>query len=257
MLNIQQDSVIDIRSEADYQNAKDVLSSKSYPEQLLRKLMQSLENYRGSRKIGWSRPWNKYGVNTIQSYKLRTEDQVLHRQACALIERECTRMPEAARSFVEEFLLRKMPPMGFVFLSDIEDGKDLYEVAVISYGRVNADNRRFRDRLDVLLESKIENGRSMGLSRMRIFVDPYLKGRMEPLWSQTIDSPASEAGAELFAYVAGLAEDWANDRSRIWKHWITEYIDYFGPRRRQLEHSYFEAGTHAGRVIDDVGTAVS
>lgn len=61
---------LEIRSEADYQNVLATLSRRDRPHAILRFLMRALESYRAARKMGWSRPWNKYGVVNFQSFKL-------------------------------------------------------------------------------------------------------------------------------------------------------------------------------------------
>lgn len=235
-------NAVSIQSDADYRGAQIALTRRSYPEKLLRILMQALENYRGSRKIGWSRSWNKVSVRNFQSFKLGRRDGDLQRRACALLNLECPEIPSDARAFLEELLYRDTPSMGFVFLTEVEDGGERYEGVVLSYGRINAENRRFRDRFDILLESKVVDGTSKGLSRIRVFVDPYRPGIMEPLWSVTIDEPKASLASELFDHIADLANEWSCDPSRVWAHWVTEYIDYFGPRRWDLKESCFGKG---------------
>ena len=53
-----------------YREAMITLNKRSQPPAMLRKIMNAFESYRASRKIGWSRPWNKYGIRTFQSYRL-------------------------------------------------------------------------------------------------------------------------------------------------------------------------------------------
>jgi hypothetical protein len=46
-----------------------LMDRQQRPPSILRFLMGD-ELYRQARKIGWSRPWNKYGINTFLSFKL-------------------------------------------------------------------------------------------------------------------------------------------------------------------------------------------
>ncbi|MGR9105419.1 MAG: hypothetical protein ACU843_00660 [Gammaproteobacteria bacterium] len=250
-------NAIAIRSDADYRDAQIALTRKSYPEVLLRRLMQALENYRGSRKIGWSRPWNKVGVRNFQSFRLSPEDNDLQRAACALLDLECAAIPKDARAFLDELLYRQSAPMGFVFLTEVEDGEERFEGAVLSYGRIHEGNRRFRDRCDILLESKIVDGVSVGLSRIRIFVDPYRGPSLDPLWSATIDSPETPTGSELFEQIARLSSEWGNIPTRRWSHWVMEYIDYFGPRQWSLRSSFFCPGEPSDRLYPTLALPAS
>ena len=48
---------------------------------------------------------------------------------------------------------------------------------------------------------------------------------------------------------ASISWDWAEDQQRIWGHWVTQYIDYFGPRRGTVQKSFFHLATgNANRV---------
>ena len=50
-----------------YARAMRTLSDAKRPTWILQALMNAFEGYRQSRKIGWSRPWNKAGVTTFKS----------------------------------------------------------------------------------------------------------------------------------------------------------------------------------------------
>jgi hypothetical protein len=197
--------------------------------------------------MGWSRPWNKYNVVNFQSFKLNAGDRDLCQLTMAAIDAEVLDMPEDACRFVAELMTGSLPPMGFVFFQELTERERRYEGAVVSYGRVNRENKRFRDRMDVILESEVIDGCSQGLSRMRIYVDPYL-GAKAPSWQQVIEHPVHADTVRLFERLAGLSWTWANDTSRLWKHWITDYIDYFGARQWAMQKSYFHAPNSACRI---------
>ncbi len=62
-----------IESAEAYRLAVQTLNKKDSPPKILQLIMNGFESYRASRKLGWSRPWNKYGVRTFRSYKLDFE----------------------------------------------------------------------------------------------------------------------------------------------------------------------------------------
>ena len=71
--------------------------------------------------------------------------------------------------------------MGFVFTHEFsEDGKQ-YEGATLSLGRKN--QKRYRDRIDIIFESPVIAGISQGLERIRVYIDPYReKDKNTLLW---------------------------------------------------------------------------
>lgn len=227
-----------LSSEEEYQKIQAELNARKKPSKTLRFMMQAFENYRQAKKMGWSRAWNKYNVVNFQSFKLNAADQNLCQATLNVIDAEATTMPEEVRPFVTALLNGNVPPMGFVFFQEYTEKGRRFEGVVMSYGRVNEENKRFRDRLDLILESEVVDGCSQGLSRMRIYADPYL-GTKEPLWQQVIEQPAHTETINLFEQLARLSWAWANDQSRIWNHWVTDYIDYFGPRQWDMKKSYF------------------
>jgi hypothetical protein len=158
---------IALTDEQDYINAQAIPVARKRPPQALRVLMQALEKYRQAKKMGWSRPWNKDNVVNFQRFSLTVGDQALCQMALAVIKAEAKDMPPEARRFVAELLAGGQAAMGFVFFQEFTDQDRRYEGAVVSYGRVSAANKRFRDRLDLILESEVVDGISQGLSRIR------------------------------------------------------------------------------------------
>ncbi len=227
-----------LSNEEDYQKIQAELSSRKKPSVTLRYMMQAFENYRQAKKMGWSRSWNKYNVVNFQSFKLNVTDRDLCQSAMKVIEEEAKTMPEEVRPFVTALLGGNEPPMGFLFFQEFNDKDRRFEGVVVSYGRVNSENKRYRDRLDLILESEVIDGCSQGLSRMRLYVDPYL-GTKDPLWQTVKEGAFHEDTMRLFGQLAGLSWAWENEGSRVWKHWVTDYIDYFGPRQWAMVKSYF------------------
>ena len=227
-----------IDSESQYKIVHQTLTKQNKPSSVLRFLMRAMESYRSARKMGWSRPWNKYGVVNFQSFRVRPmEDTVLLNLATQILETECKDLPDKARCFVEELLSDKKKLMGFIFIHEVTENKTVkFEGATLSLGRVN--NKRFRDRLDIILESPVHGGASVGLKRLRIFVDPYNKQRKQPLWQYT-GSTQTKFSNNLFAQLSHYSWEWQNQQDRRWDHWTSKYIDYFGPRQWSLDRTYF------------------
>ncbi|MDH5609487.1 MAG: hypothetical protein OEY56_08405 [Cyclobacteriaceae bacterium] len=229
-----------IQSEEDYKKIQSELGRKKKPAKILKLLMNALESYRQSKKYGWSRPWNKYDLVNFQSFMLRPEtDEHLVTAMQQILRQQFPGMAQDAQDFCDELLANREQLMGFIFYHEFHDNGIDYEGVTLSFGRVNA--KRFRDRLDLILESPIDQGKSMGLNRARLFVDPYREGVREPLY-QEITTALQPVSRELFDLLCGYSWDWANDENRLWDHWTSHYIDYFGDRKLDLDTSYFYTG---------------
>jgi len=230
------DGVVEIKDETAYQAAMRTLNQQDRPPAILRFLMSAFESYRQARKIGWSRPWNKYGINTFQSFKLGfPADNDLIEHARAVLADECSAMPGVAKKYVEE-LLNDRDLMGFVFLQEFSEDGQRYESANLSFGRKT--QKRYRDRLDLIFEAPIDGDTVGAFSRLRVFVDPYAEQK-EPIWQKTFENVASDNAGKLFAHLSELSWQWASDKARIWDHWTSRYIDYFGPRQWPVDQSHF------------------
>ncbi len=224
-----------IDSVTEYQRVKKTISKKNQPNKIMRFLMNALESYRQSRKLGWSRPWNKYDLTVFQTFKLRpAEDKELLGRISNLLENDVA-MPSSAKNFAEDLLADEKHLMGFLFMHDyLQDGQ-LYEGVTVSLGRVK--DKRFRDRIDLIFESPVSEGCSQGFSRIRVYIDPYM-GAKEPLWSYTVSEKLSARACHLFDELTNYSWSWAEQEERIWNHWTSDYIDYFAPRKQLLEMSY-------------------
>ena len=238
---------IEIKDETAYQAAMKTLDSQDRPAAILRFLMGAFETYRQSRKIGWSRPWNKYGINTFLSFKLSfPKDNDLIERARAVLADECDAMPGVAKKYVDE-LFADENLMGFIFLQEFsEDGRH-FESATLSFGRKT--QKRFRDRVDLILEAPVDGTAVGAFSRLRVFVDPYAEQK-EPIWQKTFEDVSSKNAQSLFGHLAELSWQWAGDSNRIWDHWTSRYIDYFGPRQWAVDESHFAPVTPSSSQPD-------
>jgi len=239
-----------IDSTRQYQQVKKTISKKKQPGKVMRFLMNALESYRQSRKLGWSRPWNKYHLTVFQSFKLKADaDQNLFVMARDLLEQDIA-MPSSAQHFVQDLLDNEQQLMGFVFAHDYQDPDDgqLYEGMTLSLGRVN--DKKYRDRIDLIFESHVIGGVSQGLSRVRVFIDPYM-GAKEPLWAYTLKQNLGNYAYACFDQLSNYSWSCAEDDSKLWNHWTENYIDYFAPRKQTLTQSYlYQAESPESRILN-------
>jgi len=226
-----------IENEAQYHETSKILSAKKRPPAILRLLMNSFESYRQARKFGWSRPWNKVDLMNFQSFKLNTNEYPWFVQSAqTLLQSNAIVLPEEAQTFVAE-LLSEQKLMAFIFVHEYTcDGKK-YEGATLSLGRKN--NKRYRDRIDIIVESPVIEGVSMGVQRCRIFIDPYKADHKEPLWQGELKAAEHPLIEDLFAALSHISWHWNGNKKHIWDHWTSAYIDYFGERQWSLPRSYF------------------
>jgi hypothetical protein len=70
------------------------------------------------------------------------------------------------------------------------------------------------------------------------------------LWQALAENSDTPLAQQLFAYTANLSWQWANDKNRVWKHWVTEYIDYFGPRQWVMQKSFFHVANRCAHRVD-------
>jgi hypothetical protein len=151
----------EINSKSTYNTAVQALSRKSRPPAILRFIMQALEKYRQNRKMGWSRPWNKYGIMTFQSFKLdfsEADDSIesaLIDGAESVVDAECPDMPSDAGAFIRDLLSveNRSDLMGFVFIHEFTENDQRFEGVTLSFGRVK--DKRFRDRFDLIFEAPV------------------------------------------------------------------------------------------------------
>jgi len=118
----------EIQSADAYIAAMQALNKKDRPPAFLRLLMNAFESYRQSRKIGWSRPWNKYGVNTFRSYRLDLgKDTDLIAFARNVLDEAGSEMSESARVYVNDLLddepEQRGQLMGFLFFTKSRTGR--------------------------------------------------------------------------------------------------------------------------------------
>ncbi|MDQ6962707.1 MAG: hypothetical protein Q9M28_09315 [Mariprofundaceae bacterium] len=226
--------------EEHYQQTLRILNQQKTPSALLCTLMNWLESYRQSRKMGWSRAWNKYGLMTFQSFKLDQEDDQSLIQAGFQLLSHVDHIPKEAQDFVQNLAQNKQI-MAFIFFSEYSEKKQDYESITLSLGRRVNNQPRFRDRLDIIFDISIHNNQAQQLDRIRIYIDPFQADKKDPLWQTQIEKeawPTMVSG--LFSQLCDISWSWDNKPEKHWQHWTSQYIDYFGPRRFDLQHSFLQ-----------------
>ena len=232
----------EIRDGDAYREAMTTLNKRSQPPAVLRRIMNAFESYRAARKIGWSRPWNKYGIRTFQSYRLdfqKDGDMVAHAQS--VLASPAFALDAEAQAFVTELLSPETAArdrlMGFLFFHEAESERGLCEGVMLSFGRVNA-RRRHRDRLDIVFEADVEGETVSPPRRVTVYVDPY-KGKGPPLYASTAPIVEVSQAPEIFHALRARYLEWGRSDPRLWDHWTSQYIDYFAPRVRAAGQTHF------------------
>ena len=229
-----------IESEDQYQSGLRQMDQGKKPPFLLRLLMNALESYRQSRKMGWSRPQNKYGLTVFESFRMNpTNDHALIDFAVQTLLKEFPELDEESSRFVRE-LHQDARLMGFIFVHDSQDQGKKYEGITFSFGRVAAGQTRNRDRVDLIVESEISDGASQGLTRVRAYIDPFKTPiRKNPAIVLSHESPQTTDAEELLVKGSEVYSCWLEETDREWQHWTQRYINYFGPRSSPVSNSYF------------------
>ncbi|MDP7339875.1 MAG: hypothetical protein QF786_11220, partial [Vicinamibacterales bacterium] len=147
--------IASIETEGQYRSAVKQLDQDKKPPFLLRLLMNALESYRQARKMGWSRPQNKYGLTVFHSFRLdRSDDRPLIDLVMKACLTEFTELDGPAGQYIRG-LLEDPNLMGFIFVHDCLEERTKYEGMTFSFGRVATGQARHRDRFDLILESEV------------------------------------------------------------------------------------------------------
>lgn len=211
------------------------LDQQKKPNWLLRLLMNALESKRQSKGMGWSRPWNKTGLNVFSTHKFntKTDDKYLQ-PILSFIKPYLEAGPESMRRFALE-LLSDPSCMGFTFYHNSDRGGQQHEGFTLSFGRKVPGDRSKRDRLDIILEDlRIDGEVDQLVDRIRIYLCPwehYQDNKQHHLIAIE-DIPPSEQESAQFLYKNCIDHYhiWKKEEAREWTHWSARFIDYFGPR---------------------------
>ncbi|MSU60942.1 MAG: hypothetical protein EXS31_00875 [Pedosphaera sp.] len=211
------------------------LNLQAKPAWVLRKLMNALEGKRQAKGLGWSRLWNKNGLNIFRSHVHHiAEDEDLLGPVKLFVASALSKETEVYWQFASD-LLSDPTLMAFTFYHNYQAEGFQYEGLTVSFGRRVPGDPTKRDRLDLILEDRRMDGRVDGqLDQFRIFVCPwaeYQNGRRHlALTSEGMASDALKPAQELYWDCVRKHNQWKESEGRQWSHWSQRYIDYFGPR---------------------------
>ncbi len=202
---------------------------------LLCLLMDALEKKRQGKGMGWSRPWNKTGLNVFRTHVQKPEeDQVCMEPLQSLLAHFSADIPAAENDFIEDLLVDPKL-MAFTFYHNHDDKQGQYEGLTLSLGRRVPEDKTKRDRLDIILEDKRCKGAvDRKVDRIRIYVcswDDYQKDKSHFLYENCHLNEGQQTVAQvLYEFSLGKYQEWKDIEDRQWKHWSSNYISYFGAR---------------------------
>lgn len=211
------------------------LNLQQRPHWLLRKIMNALEQKRQAKGLGWSRAWNKYGLNVFRTHvQDRARDPEYFAPLAPLLTQLLPGTPVADQGFVAE-LFADPALMAFTFYHNHDGPDGQFEGLTLSFGRKVATDPTKRDRLDLILEDRRVDGRVDGhVDRLRLYVCPwsgYQNDKHHFLLTQSPLRPAErELAQALYENCVRAYHLWKGEDARQWSHWSARYIDYFGPR---------------------------
>ncbi len=218
------------------------LNQQKQPNFLLRKLMNILENKRMKKKLGWSRAWNKYGVNNFRTHKLfPNEDWEYLNMIKDNLKETIETFPAYYQNFVQDLFADKSL-MVFTFYHNSEDIDAQYEGLTLSFGRKYTLDKTKRDRLDIVFEDRRHDGSIDGkLDRIKIYVNPYEKFKENELHTHEITRFTDKYNKFQAMYDLSIHKynEWKSESDRSWLHWSINYIDYFGSRQFIPKNSSF------------------
>jgi len=208
------------------------ISSQKKPNFILRKLMSALESMRAGKGMGWSRAWNKYDLNVFRTHTGNMEeDQALLKQIKEVLTPFLDGFPKEYKGFFED-LISDPKLMLFTFYHNrTVDGQD-YEGLTLSLGRKVPSDRSKRDRFDLVLEDKREQGSvDQKLDLVRIYCCPWHMYQNKDLHLVKLEAnDILDSLQALYAASVDNYHQWKVMEERQWAHWSTRYIEYFGPR---------------------------
>ena len=130
------------------------LNLQQRPNWLLRKIMNALEQQRQGKGLGWSRAWNKYGLNVFRTHvQNQRDDPDYFAPVTPLLTHLLPLVPANYQSFVNE-LLADPALMVFTFYHNHASADAQYEGLTLSFGRKVVGDPSKRDRLDLILEDR-------------------------------------------------------------------------------------------------------
>lgn len=214
------------------------LNLRKQPPAILRKLMNALEGQRISRKLGWSRPWNKEGMTLFHALHLdAVESAGLIAKARELLLPMLVGAPLYSE-FVKD-LLADSHLMVYLFCHNHRRDGDLHEGVTLGFGRRVPQDSGKRDRIDIVLEDHVQSAGVDGcIDRVRLYVNPWFDHLYDRLFKSQIDLKTEDmnkvsSGETWQALYDGILQIYGRHKDNPdsqFEHWSIRYIDYFGAR---------------------------
>jgi hypothetical protein len=220
--------------ELSMETLKHELGLKKRPNWLLVKMMNALEQKRQKKGFGWSRAWNKYGMNTFRAHICNPAADADYIKPGEDFLRACCKGLEGKYADFIEDLLADPKRMVFTFYHNADYDGDQYEGVTFSFGRKVVDDRTKRDRVDIVLEDRrVDGSVDSKVDRLRVYVCPWATYEAKEFH---LHEEAPVGGGEnsptqaLYDHLVDYYDQWKTDDERLWSHWSVRYIDYFGGR---------------------------
>ena len=204
------------------------------PSWILVKMMNALEKKRQVKGFGWSRAWNKYGLNVYRTHisDVARDDEYLG-AAKPFLQHFLESVPEPYQAFVDD-LFKDPARMAFTFYHNNDSDEKQFEGLTMSFGRKVAGDKTKRDRLDIILEDNREDGTVDGVvDRLRIYVCPwqtYQEKKFHLIELNSLDPTQQRIAQDLYKRCVDHYHQWKGEEERQWSHWSVRFIEYFGPR---------------------------
>ena len=205
------------------------------PNWLLRCIMNALEAKRQEKGMGWSRAWNKKGLNVFRTHVQTIENDADYFCPVAPILNQLLPLaPPQYQSFAAE-LMADPSMMAFTFYHNHDLDGLQHEGLTLSFGRKITDDPGKRDRLDLILEDRRIDGRVDGrLDRVRFYICPWSEYKNDKthfaLEKSDFSGADLTAAQDLYESCVRFYHTWKSDEARQWSHWSARYIEYFGAR---------------------------
>ena len=210
------------------------INQSKRPNSLLVKMMNALEKKRQKKGLGWSRSWNKYGLNVFRTHTTDEDSRSQYiNPVRPYLEAILDTVEEPYASFITS-LMDDPKLMVFTFYHNNDSEGNQFEGLTLSFGRKLENDRSKRDRLDIILEDKRENGAVDGkIDRVRIYICPWETHQNKNFHLfelTTLDNEQQESSQKIYTHALDYYTAWKSLDERQWSHWSTRFIDYFGPR---------------------------
>ena len=225
----------EIKTDSDYSSIYHILTVRNLPTTILSTMMKVFEKHRISKKIGWLRPWNKDNLIIFKNFRWHpSDDKDLYDLVIRFLLQNISLFDENNEDFIRD-LINDRRTQGFLFYHDniFHLEKLNYEGVTISLGRMHSKGSRYRDRIDIILESNIFDSKSSQKpDRIRIYIDPYLNTNKVPLplYLNISDIKNIQQFYNLHDITIKKFHLWKNTE-REWFHWSQKFIRYFGERK--------------------------